>query len=686
MKFSPPLFKICTGLAIIIFTINQGMQSGANFDNSDSFENNRTKIEIKANRGNTNAENSCFLNSVIQALYHLEPFRFTFEPELIESVQSERLNQDIIDDNDYYADQENTIKLKNITDPVIEYSKDSVPKALIQHIATMARSNPDEGDPIDPSAFREKFSFYSSATMEFCDGQHDAAEFYTLLIDQLWQQIVPMKKARDGFLQLFKTGLSYDYDKHKSNIEYLWEFIAGELHKETILYPKDNTEQEERVLLTAVNSIQKKITDMIRFQASSKKDSSDYDQQLYLSVLFYNNEINKNEYGDNKNSWLYKLIPPLADTIRFRNETMKKLLGSTVQLPLTCTANKNHTDTRIKNKPSPWLWTLTMGIDEGTNLKKLMTDNQFIPENDAEGQCKTKGCNGSLASTGKINLIEPPDILTIQLARFTDGAKNNQLFDIPEKLYSDNNDVSWEGNFHYKLYAVVVQRGGMQSGHYWAYARDSNDSWYCYNDQPGEKTSIKTDGADYTLEQDGTTYGVFKNKEVEQMTEEEIEKILKPQYKTQEESSKNGVNADIWPTPYMLFYVKTQGSEDEELSKQLETEEEETPGEFEAKDPQPIFNQVESPQQVLVSEDGKKIVPQNQPQPINQSEQNINQQATPPITATQKAEKQQPKDSTSPEEPGFFASIASSAANAIQWVAQTLWSIVSLPFRWLFGS
>ena len=94
------------------------------------------------------------------------------------------------------------------------------------------------------------------------------------------------------------------------------------------------------------------------------------------------------------------------------------------------------------------------------------------------------------------SVCKPPDVLAVQLQRFNHSFKNGKL--IHRKLetmvkvplenfnFSKYVNTSARGSrpVQYDLMGVVNHKGGVNAGHYIAYAKnDENGKWYCYNDR-----------------------------------------------------------------------------------------------------------------------------------------------------------------------------------------------------------
>ena len=100
---------------------------------------------------------------------------------------------------------------------------------------------------------------------------------------------------------------------------------------------------------------------------------------------------------------------------------------------------------------------------------------------------KCHRCKTQVTASKTFSIHRPPNVLTVQLKRFSSfmGNKINKDVTYPSKL----NIGPYMSNAHkekqqwYELYAVLVHSGfSCQSGHYYAYAKAANGQWYCFND------------------------------------------------------------------------------------------------------------------------------------------------------------------------------------------------------------
>ncbi len=438
MKSSGSFLKKCFFLAVFLVTGINNLQAIP-----------------PTNKGNDNASSSCFLNATIQALFHLKPFR-----EFLEWAEQEKI-----------------------------YADDSMPKALIDHIKEMAKNTAI----VNPSRFRKKFASCSTNPniTDMAHGQHDAEEFYSNLVEQLWIEHASMKLAKEAFYHLFYSKLD------QILISRFWSSLADKpemyLAKETI---------KTRIIQNATDN---KLANLENIKTTINEDLN----------------------------W-DSVIKPFEAVSIFKQNKLYPLFGKSLDRTVKCLIDPTHfqvfnkIETNENTDFRPWLWPLFMANNE-TTFDELIRKK-------IDWKCKNRSCPAAAINqtpTEELKITAAPDILTFQFKRFISDdfgrtSKINRLFIIPEKLSSNPNTLSWDGNFDYLLSGIVMQSGSLSGGHYWAYARWHDDNkWYFYDDC-GDRAREATD--------------------------QEINDLLNPK------NLANDAKTTL-ATPYLLFYVKTNQPE-----------------------------------------------------------------------------------------------------------------------------
>jgi ubiquitin C-terminal hydrolase len=114
--------------------------------------------------------------------------------------------------------------------------------------------------------------------------------------------------------------------------------------------------------------------------------------------------------------------------------------------------------------------------------------NEYFEE-DEEIQFETKceKCGKKEKHSKEIKISQPPNVLILSIQRTNGrgGRKSNIPISFPENLdiskYIDH-DCCSKDFAKYSLYGIGNHNGSMDFGHYYAYIKINNGSWYEYND------------------------------------------------------------------------------------------------------------------------------------------------------------------------------------------------------------
>lgn len=129
-------------------------------------------------------------------------------------------------------------------------------------------------------------------------------------------------------------------------------------------------------------------------------------------------------------------------------------------------------------------------LDKFTEVEILENDNMY----EAEGFGKQRAKKG-------IRFHEFPKVLMFQLKRFEYNPirdymeKINENFEFPNELVLDKyifqDNMKEIPEYEYVLHSVVVHKGSIDRGHYYAYIRpENNDQWYNFNDEIVRKAEL----------------------------------------------------------------------------------------------------------------------------------------------------------------------------------------------------
>ncbi|XP_065343143.1 ubiquitin carboxyl-terminal hydrolase 36 [Cloeon dipterum] len=130
---------------------------------------------------------------------------------------------------------------------------------------------------------------------------------------------------------------------------------------------------------------------------------------------------------------------------------------------------------------------LTLDITRATHLENAL-DNYFAPERLEENSYRCDKCKKKVPATKQFFVERPPNVLCIQLKRFSiDGKKINKKIILNERVnllkYKPRVNGCHQKGANYKLVAGVNHMGhSAQSGHYTTQAYAHNSNLYLFDD------------------------------------------------------------------------------------------------------------------------------------------------------------------------------------------------------------
>ncbi|XP_057775808.1 ubiquitin carboxyl-terminal hydrolase 20-like isoform X2 [Salvia miltiorrhiza] len=104
-------------------------------------------------------------------------------------------------------------------------------------------------------------------------------------------------------------------------------------------------------------------------------------------------------------------------------------------------------------------------------------------------RCEKCGTNGK-KTTHSIQLDQLPRILTFHLKRVHGQQKITGKLTLPLELNLAEFTVTQNVKCVYNLYAFVVHKGTVESGHYYSYIRVSATDWYKFNDERIKRVDV----------------------------------------------------------------------------------------------------------------------------------------------------------------------------------------------------
>ncbi|ESQ48538.1 hypothetical protein EUTSA_v10020237mg [Eutrema salsugineum] len=123
-----------------------------------------------------------------------------------------------------------------------------------------------------------------------------------------------------------------------------------------------------------------------------------------------------------------------------------------------------------------------------SNSVKESLQKFFQPEIlDGNNKYRCESCKKLVTARKQMSVLQAPNILVIQLKRFEGifGGKIDKAITFGEILVLSGfmSKASKDPQPEYKLFGIIVHAGfSPESGHYYAYVKDSLGKWYCCND------------------------------------------------------------------------------------------------------------------------------------------------------------------------------------------------------------
>ncbi|KAL6946770.1 hypothetical protein ACO0QE_001619 [Hanseniaspora vineae] len=128
-------------------------------------------------------------------------------------------------------------------------------------------------------------------------------------------------------------------------------------------------------------------------------------------------------------------------------------------------------------------WDIQLNVKDMKNLEQSFQNYIEVETLDGENQYQTEGYGLQDAEKGVIFESFPP-VLYLQLKRFEYDFNFDRLIKINDRYeFPESIDLSPYGNGKvYDLHAVLVHSGDIDTGHYYAMIRPSDDQWYRFDD------------------------------------------------------------------------------------------------------------------------------------------------------------------------------------------------------------
>lgn len=190
------------------------------------------------------------------------------------------------------------------------------------------------------------------------------------------------------------------------------------------------------------------------------------------------------------NSETLKLDPRSKETT-----VIHRIFGGYLQSTVTCSS------CRHVSRTFDQFLDLSLDVNKSETLQsafKVFTTPELLSKGN---RYKCEACHRLVEARKQFTLYKTPEILTIQLKRFSvnpftgQANKLNRSVSFPENLKISEwiSDSDSGEDCQYRLYGVIVHEGhSCNSGHYHAFVRNSTNIWYSMNDCSVHQVSLDT--------------------------------------------------------------------------------------------------------------------------------------------------------------------------------------------------
>lgn len=147
---------------------------------------------------------------------------------------------------------------------------------------------------------------------------------------------------------------------------------------------------------------------------------------------------------------------------------------------------------------------LSLEVENCYSVNEALSNFMAVEVLEEESEVSCSQCNVVASRSKQMSFDKSPQVLAIHLKRFKASAifptkidrdvKYGLSLDLmPFISKSDSTDQVQEGDWKYRLYAVLVHSGwSTTSGHYYCYVQTSPGTWHCMNDTLVSRVSERT--------------------------------------------------------------------------------------------------------------------------------------------------------------------------------------------------
>ena len=218
------------------------------------------------------------------------------------------------------------------------------------------------------------------------------------------------------------------------------------------------------------------------FRPGRQEDSHEF-LRLFIETM------QKASLGNNNNETI-KLDPRSKETT-----VIHRMFGGYLQSTVTCSS------CRHVSRTFDQFLDLSLDVNKSETLNsafKVFTTPELLSKGN---RYKCEACHRLVEAHKQFTIYKTPEILTIQLKRFSVNLFTGQTNKLNRTVnFSENLNISeWISDKNsgegcqYRLYGVIVHEGNScNSGHYHAFVRNSTNVWYSMNDCSVHQVSLDT--------------------------------------------------------------------------------------------------------------------------------------------------------------------------------------------------
>jgi len=485
----------------------------SNTNNSDTIRVPRPVIHGLT--GIVNTANTCYMNSAIQLLSHINPLtRYLLEhkEEIYKTLEhnAKKIFKDSINFGVECATSNVSIELRRkIQDPEYNSSmltadektfiyNNTITAQLIRLLENMWAKN----CVIIPTSFRYTFSEARNKFFHGCE-QHDAEEAYSCILQKLQEEL---SEEHNVTIKTNNTAI-LDYARFKNDIDAKIQKTNDIEIKQQLINFYNQKKREMPMESLVVESH----GEMIKYYGTTYGRVTDiFSGFLHSSMSCPDPNCN---YSSNKfDPYLHLSLPlpppiyirPMGESIGSTNSTgsngstnsigsngLTSSIGSIGSNGLTSSTGLYGLN-GLTGSTSPYNF---MGINNGLRYKSLTIDDclhEYCKTEmlDEQNLWSCEGCHKKVRGIKRLQIWTSPPVLVIQLKRFGNERirKDSRLVEYPMEHFNIGQLISrayYDSRkcYEYRLQGVINHTGGLNGGHYFTYCKDEDsNNWYEFND------------------------------------------------------------------------------------------------------------------------------------------------------------------------------------------------------------